>query len=129
LGGGRLLTFDCDAERAREAGEHFQQAGLADRITQFVGDARVLLADVREPIDVLFLDGGFENYHACFQSCRARLRDGALLIADNAGIGAAEMKDYLDYVRTNYRSRTEWFETDLAWNPRDAMEISVVCGQ
>jgi hypothetical protein len=29
-------------------------------------------------------------------------------------------------VRRHYESRTEWFETDLAWNPRDAMEISSV---
>ena len=35
-----------------------------------------------------------------------------------------EMADYLDYVRSHYASRTEWFETDLAWNPRDAMEIT-----
>ena len=34
------------------------------------------------------------------------------------------MADYLEYVRGRYPSRTEWFETDLAWNPRDAMEIS-----
>ena len=52
------------------------------------------------------------------------LRDGALIVADNAGIGADEMGDYLDLVRKHYPSRTEWFDTDLAWNPRDAMEIT-----
>ena len=48
-----------------------------------------------------------------------------MLVADNAGIGAAEMAEYLEFVRGHCESRTEWFETDLPWNPRDAMEISV----
>ena len=101
---------------------------MAPFITQYRGDARELIKEVRGPIDVLFLDGGFANYYPCFLSCREQLRDGALLIADNAGIGAAEMTDYLAYVREHYECRTQWFETDLSWNPRDAMEITVYRG-
>jgi hypothetical protein len=56
------------------------------------------------------------------------LSPNALLVADNAGIGAAEMADYLDYVRRNYDSHSEWFETDLSWNPKDAMEVSFARG-
>jgi predicted O-methyltransferase YrrM len=125
LGRGRLITFEQDPERAAEAGRNFQRAGVADLVTQVVGDASQRMAEVEGPVDVLFLDGGFSNYYPCFQACRPHLRDGALLIADNAGIGADEMADYLNYVRQHYASRTEWFDTDLAWNPRDAMEVSV----
>jgi predicted O-methyltransferase YrrM len=125
LGRGRLITFEQDSERAAEAGRNFERAGVAHLITQVVGDARQRVADLRGTIDVLFLDGGFGNYYPCFQACRPHLRDGALLIADNAGIGADEMADYLNDVRQHYAGRTEWFETDLAWNPRDAMEITV----
>jgi caffeoyl-CoA O-methyltransferase len=124
LGKGRLLTFELDADRAAEADHNFQRAGVSGLVAQVVGDARERLREVREPIDVLFLDGGFVNYHGCFLACRDRLRDGALIVADNAGIGANDMADYLDLVRRNYPSRTEWFETDLAWVPRDAMEIT-----
>ena len=124
LGKGRLLTFELDPDRAAEAGRNFKRARVSDLITQVVGDSREKLRDVRESIDVLFLDGGFENYHASFLACRDQLRDGALIVADNAGIGANEMAEYLDLVRKNYVSRTEWFETDLAWVPRDAMEIT-----
>lgn len=128
LGRGRLITFEQDADRAAEAGRNFERAGVSGLITQVVGDAREKVREVKEPIDLLFLDGGFANYYPCFLACKDRLRDGALLVADNASIGAAEMADYLDYVRAHYPSRTEWFETDLPWNPRDAMEISVVPG-
>jgi predicted O-methyltransferase YrrM len=126
LGGGRLITLDMDAERAAEAAGNFKRAGLERFITQLVGDARQRIGEIHEPIDLLFLDGGFENYEACFLACRDRLHEGSVLVADNAGIGAAEMANYLDHVPRHYVSRTEWFDTDLVWNPRDAMEISVV---
>jgi predicted O-methyltransferase YrrM len=126
LGKGRLVTFEQDPERAAEAAKYFERAGLADLITQMVGDAREEIKKVKGPVDVLFLDGGFSNYYQCFMNVRDQLRPGALLVADNAGIGANEMADYLDYVRRHHDSRTEWFDTDLPWNPRDAMEISTV---
>ena len=125
LGRGHLITMEQDAERATEAAHNFERAGVAKLITQYRGDARELIKDVRGPVDLLFLDGGFANYYPCFSNCRPHLRDGALLVADNAGIGAAEMADYLEFVRAHYECRTEWFETDLPWNPRDAMEITV----
>jgi predicted O-methyltransferase YrrM len=126
LGAGRLVTLEMDAERAKQAAGYFRRAELDGLITQIIGDARERIGEVAGPIDVLFLDGGFENYYPCLLRCREQLRSGALLAADNAGIGAAEMADYLDYVRRHYESHTEWFETDLPWNPRDAMEISYV---
>src|SRR5438874_416791 len=89
LGRGRLATFELDPERAAEAGRNFERAGLTHLITQYRGDARELVGEVPGPIDLLFLDGGFTNYYPCLMSCRRQLRVGALLVADNAGIGAA----------------------------------------
>lgn len=126
LGHGSLITLEQDAERAEQAKRYFERAGFEGLITQIVGDARERITDAPGPIDLLFLDGGFANYYPCLMGCLEKLRDGALLVADNAGIAAAELADYLAYVREHYQSRTEWFETDLEWNPRDAMEISRV---
>jgi predicted O-methyltransferase YrrM len=126
LGRGRLITFEIDPDRAMQAGQNFKRAGLNQLITQHVGDAREKIRGVVGPIDLLFLDGGFENYYPCLMNVREQLSPNALLVADNAGIGAAEMADYLEYVRRNYHSHTEWFETDLPWNPKDAMEVSKV---
>jgi predicted O-methyltransferase YrrM len=129
LGRGRLITFEIDPGRAAEAGRNFRSAGLDHLITQHVGDARQEIKKVAGPVDLLFLDGGFENYYPCLMNIRGELSSRAMLLADNAGIGAAEMADYLDFVRRNYDSHTEWFETDLSWNPKDAMEVSIVRGQ
>jgi predicted O-methyltransferase YrrM len=124
LGTGKLLTLEMDPQRASIAARNFQEAGVQDLITQYLGDAREKIREIEVAIDFLFLDGGFANYYPCLLAARDRLRDGAVLLADNAGIGADEMADYLNHVRKNYPSRTQWFDTDLAWNPRDAMEIS-----
>jgi predicted O-methyltransferase YrrM len=124
LGEGRLITLELDPERAAEAGRNFERAGVQHLITQIVGDARAEVGKIKETVDLLFLDGGFSNYYPCLLGIRSRLRPGSLLVADNAGKGAGEMTDYLEYVRSHCVSRTEWFDTDLPWNPRDAIEIS-----
>ncbi len=129
LGRGRLITLEIEPDRAAQAGQNFKRASLEHLITQYVGDARKEIKKVVGPVDLLFLDGGFENYYPCLMNVREQLSPNALLVADNAGIGAAEMADYLVYVRRNYDSHTEWFETDLPWNPKDAMEMSFVRGQ
>jgi predicted O-methyltransferase YrrM len=126
LSRGRLITFELEPDRAAEAGQSFKRAGLDHLITQHVGDARQEIKGVLGPVDFLFLDGGFGNYYPCLMNVREQLSPKAVLVADNACIGADEMADYLEYVRRHYQSRTEWFETDLSWNPKDAMEISTV---
>jgi predicted O-methyltransferase YrrM len=129
LGRGRLITFELEPDRAAEAAQNFKRADLDNLITQHVGDARQEIRGVVGPVDLLFLDGGFGNYYPCLMNVKEQLSPNALLVADNAGIGADEMADYLEYVRRHYESHTEWFETDLAWNPKDAMEVSFVRSQ
>ena len=125
LGKGRLISIELDAGRARQAREHFEQAGLSSRVEVRTGDARELVREIREEVDFLFLDCNYANYYPCFTALEGRLRDGALVVADNAGLGAAGMKDYLDLVRSRYKSETEWFDIDLPWGKRDAMELTV----
>jgi hypothetical protein len=38
----------------------------------------------------------------------------------------AGLRDYLEHMRATYRSKTEWFDIDLPWGDRDAMEIAVI---
>lgn len=126
LGRGKLITIEIDPRRAKEAETNFQQAGLADWVEVRIGDARRVCKEIKDPVDFLFLDCGYSNYMPCLQAVESRLRPGAILVADNAGIGASGMADYLKYVRQKFQSRTEWFDLDLRWAKRDAMEISIV---
>ena len=122
---GRLITVEIDTGRAHEAQENFRRAKVQDLIDSRIGDATEELKTIREPVDFLLLDNNYSNYFPCFRAIESRLVDGATVVADNVGIGAAGMADYLNHVRSHYESRTHWFETDLPWVKRDAMEVTI----
>ena len=125
VGEGRLITVEIDTERAQEAQENFRRANVDDLIDSQTGDATEVLKTIHEPVDFLLLDNNYSNYFPCFRAIESRLTDGATVVADNVGIGAAGMADYLNHVRSHYESRTHWFETDLPWVKRDAMEVTI----
>jgi len=125
-GKGKLITIEISPERAKKARANFRKAGLEKFITVKVGDAREVVKEIKGPIDFVFIDCGYSNYLPCLKGLQKEIGGGATIVADNVGIGAGGMKDYLDEVRSKYKSRTEWFDVNLPWGKRDAMEISVV---
>ena len=122
---GRLITVEIDTRRAHEAQENFRRADVKDLIDSRIGDATEVLKTIREPVDFLLLDNNYSNYFPCFRAIESQLTDGATVVADNVGIGATGMADYLNHVRSHYESRIHWFETDLPWVKRDAMEVTI----
>ncbi len=125
-GRGRLVTIEISPDRAKEAEANFRRAGLEEYVTVKVGDARKVVDEIDGPIDFLFVDCGYANYHPILVKVEKKLRPGAVVVADNVGIGAHGMDDYLRLVRSKYRSKTEWFDLELPWAKRDAMEVTVI---
>jgi len=125
-GEGKLITIEINPDRAKEAKANFRRAGLEECVTVKVGDARKVVDEIEGPIDFLFVDCGYSNYHPILVAVEKKLREGALVVADNVGIGAQGMDDYLNFVRSKYQSRTEWFDVKLPWAERDAMEVTVI---
>ncbi len=125
-GKGKLITIEIDPGRVKQAKANFDKAGLSDVVEVRTGDARKLCSEIRQTVDFLFIDCNFSNYHPCFTGIEGNLAPDAVVVADNVGIGASSMKDYLNTVRTKHRSRTEWFDIDLPWAKRDAMEVTVI---
>ena len=123
---GRLITIEIDAERTKVAQANFDKAGLGDVVEVRAGDARQLAGKIDGPVDFLFLDCDYANYRPCLRGIEPNLAQRAVVVADNVGMGAAGMTDYLDYVRSKYRSTSEWFEMDLPWAKRDAMEVTII---
>jgi predicted O-methyltransferase YrrM len=122
---GRLITIEIDPGRADEALSNFRRAGVDGIVELRRGDAVHLLRHIPAPIDFLFLDNDFSNYHPCFHSIRGVLSDKAIIVADNVGVGASSMKKFLTYVRDRYDCSTQWFDMDLPWASRDAMEVII----
>jgi len=125
-GGGRLITMEIDPRLAREAEANFKRAGLADYVTVKVGDARQIVKTIQGPIDFVFLDCHPPNYYPCFIGLEKELRPGAVVVADNAGYGARGMANYTKHVRATYNSHIEWFDINLPWAKRDAIEVTII---
>lgn len=83
---GTLVTIDHDP-RALEATEaHLRAAGLRDRCTLLLGDGVARLADAAAhgPFDLVFLDADKGRYDVYAEFAATHLRDGGLLVVDNA---------------------------------------------
>jgi predicted O-methyltransferase YrrM len=80
---GRLITMERHEDRARAARRNVERAGLADRVSVMVGDAKLLVNKVSGPFDVIFQDGDKSLYGPMLDRLVALLRPGGLLITDN----------------------------------------------
>lgn len=125
LGAGRLITVEIEAERANRARASFERAGVSTLVDSRIGDAQEVLKGIEEPVDFLLLDNNFSNYFPCFQAIEPQLTNPATVLADNVGIGAEQMEDYLTHVRGHYASETHWFDINLPWVKQDAIEVSI----
>jgi len=83
------------------------------------------LSGLKGSFDLVFLDAAKEQYLAYLKAVEKNLHKGSVVVADNVGVFASQMKDFLDYIRNSdsYKSRT--VETGLEYaGGEDAMEIS-----
>jgi len=98
--GGKLMTFEIDAQRAATARANFKRAGLADIITLIEGDAHEEVKKLKDPIDILFLDADKEGYIDYLTKLLPLVRSGGLVIAHNITPGMADPR-YMEAITTN----------------------------
>ena len=122
----RLVTLEKDPEHAEVAREAFGRAGVSERVTLLVGDARRTLDDAapEAPYDVVFVDADKRGYPRYRERAAELLRRGGLLLGDNAfweGKAAEHGPDPDTATRAIRR-----FNRELAEDPRfDAVTIPV----
>jgi len=84
-GGGRLITSEFEPSKVAGATRHLTEGGLIDLVEIREGDAlKTLSAGLPDSIDLLLLDGAKSLYPEILDLVEARLRPGALVVADNA---------------------------------------------
>lgn len=92
---GKVTTVELQAERAQQARQNLEDAGLGDRVQVVEGDAIGYLERTQDQVDCVFNDllNSFPDeatVERCVQLSLARLRLGGLLLADNA-LGRGEV--------------------------------------
>ncbi|MGQ0632344.1 MAG: O-methyltransferase [Sporichthyaceae bacterium] len=82
---GRLLCCDISTEWTDVAREHFDRAGVSDRIEVRIAPAAETLATLpAEPaIDLAFIDADKTGYLTYWEAVVSRLRPGGLVLVDN----------------------------------------------
>ena len=90
--GGKLTTYEIDAQRAATARANFKKAGMADVITLVEGDAHEEVKKLKSPIDILFLDADKEGYIDYLNKLLPLVRPGGLVIAHNINPRMADPK-------------------------------------
>jgi predicted O-methyltransferase YrrM len=98
-GTGRVVSTELNAAKVARARANLAEAGLAAVVTILAGDARETLADLPGPIGFVLLDGWKNLYLPVLRQLEPRLAAGALVVADDTVSMAAQMTDYLAYVR------------------------------
>jgi caffeoyl-CoA O-methyltransferase len=99
--GGKLITIEYDAQRAREAKANIEKAGLTDVVQVVAGDAFKEIPKVQGPVDFVFLDAWKPDYKKFFDLVYPRLTPGGLFLAHNVINKKSEMGDFLQTVQTH----------------------------
>ncbi|GAA2063095.1 class I SAM-dependent methyltransferase [Streptomyces albiaxialis] len=86
--GGRLITCDISEKWTDIGAEHWERAGVADRIERRTGDARETLAELRSTegensFDLVFVDADKTGYPAYYEAAVGLVRPGGLVVLDN----------------------------------------------
>lgn len=99
--GGELITVDIDPGMVRKARENIARMALEKTVTVVEGDARKVLPELKGEFDFVFLDALKRDYFEYFQALAPKLKPRALVVADNVIQSAAEMQDFLEFMRTS----------------------------
>ncbi len=95
-GGGHLIGSDFESAKVEQARRNLAVAGLSDLVEIREGDAlETLSRDLPDSIDLVLLDGAKSLYLPVLSRLEARLRPGALVVADNTDY----CPEYLSRVR------------------------------
>ena len=96
-GGGRLIGTELEPAKAQRARQNLADAGLGHLVEIRVGDALQTLKDgMDQEVDLLLLDGAVSLYLPVLKLLEPHLKDGALVIGENA---VEQSPGYLSYVR------------------------------
>lgn len=81
--GGKLITFEIDERRYRQALENFKAAGLSDYVEARLGNARELVPKLKGEYDFVFSDADKNWYTNYFKVMAPKLKIGGCFTAHN----------------------------------------------
>ena len=99
--GGKITTHEIDPFRISVARENFKKAGVNHLVTIVAGDAHKTVTELKEPIDILYIDADKAGYFDYLTKLLHLVRPGGLILAHNTTDKASEMQDFLKTITEN----------------------------
>ena len=81
--GGHIDTLEVNDELEDLIAEGFARAGVQDRITLRIGDAKETLKGLTGPYDLVFIDADKREYSDYYDLLKPLLHSGSLILADD----------------------------------------------
>jgi predicted O-methyltransferase YrrM len=98
-GGGVVVGSELEPGKVANARRNIEEAGLRDFVEIREGDAQETLKDPGGTVDMVFLDGFKQLYLSILKMLAPRLRQGAVVVADNIFTFRWALASYVAYVQ------------------------------
>ena len=115
-----IITIEIHSDEAELAQKNIKLAKIKPKVKVIVGDAKQVIATLEGKFDMVFIDAEKDEYMQYLHLTEDKLHVGSVVVADNAGIFADQMQDYLAYVRSSGKYQSRYFAFG-----GDGLEVSV----
>jgi predicted O-methyltransferase YrrM len=114
-----IVTIEIHRDEAELAGKNIVRANIPPNVKIITGDAEVI-PTLEEQFDFAFIDAEKNEYFQYLKLVEDKLQKGLVVFADNAGVFADLMSDYLEYVRNSGKYSSRYIQVGA-----DGVEISI----
>ena len=80
---GKIITIEKDEEFASIAKKFFDRSKYKEKISLIIEDATTAIENIREKIDLAFIDADKVNYTKYYDMLFPKLKNGGLIVVDN----------------------------------------------
>jgi predicted O-methyltransferase YrrM len=115
-----IVTIEIHRDEAELAGKNIVRANIPVKVKIITGDALQVIPTLMGQFDFAFIDAEKSEYFQYLKLAEEKLRKDAVVFADNAGVFADQMGDYLDYIRNSGKYRSRYIQVGT-----DGVEISL----
>ncbi len=115
-----LITIENHTDEAKIAQQNIRKAEILPTVEIMIGDAKEIIPQLEGTFDLVFIDADKKEYFDYLQLVEGKIHNGGVVVADNAGIFANQMRNYLDYVRFSGKYNSRYVPVG-----GDGLEISV----
>ena len=122
-GGGVVIGSELEPTKHEQAEKNMREAGLEAFTDIRLGDAFQTFVGIEAPIDLVLLDGWKDGYLPVLKLLQPKLRQRAIVLADNIFMFKKALRPYVDYVQ----SGTNGFVSSTL-EISDGFELSVFTG-